>query len=221
MTNRTDLNECSAQIKLLKQLITQPETFDLDKVLIELETKKKLLMTFKPRDYADIQKGLESGLLIHPNIEAKRLLEAKRLKAIEDVNYAPLNKMRRLLEDTEKAKTEKLRLAAEKKAKKEAERVKKEAEVKPSKYPNPKDCLVCRGEVPSNEEEYKDALLYHKLRCEKEPSRVEEELEKLNLAKKEAEVKALAEKELQDAKDKLAELEELEREEVITEEKGE
>ena len=35
----------------------------------------------------------------------------------------------------------------------------------PEPYPNPEDCLVCRGEVPSNEEEYKDAILYHKLRC--------------------------------------------------------
>ena len=116
MTNRSDLDECSAQIKLLKQLLTQPETFDLDKVLIELETKKKLLMTFKPRDYTTILKGLESGLLIHPNIEeSKRLLEAKKLKVIEDA---------------EKVKVENLRLVAEKKAKKEAERVKKEAEKK-------------------------------------------------------------------------------------------
>lgn len=145
MTNRTDLNECSAQIKLLKQLTTQPETFDLDKILIELETKKKLLMAFKPRDYITIQKGLESGLLIYPNIEESiRLFEAKKLK---------------VLEDAEKVKAENLRLVAEKKAKKEAERVKKETEKK-----------------------------------------------------------VLAEKELQDTKDKLAELE---REEVITEEKGE
>jgi len=115
MTNETDLRECSAQIELVRQLLG-PETFDLDKVLIELETKKKLLMTFKPRSYATILKGLESGALIHPNIEeSKRLLEAKKLKAIEDA---------------EKVKAEKLRLVAEKKAKKEAERVKKEVEKK-------------------------------------------------------------------------------------------
>lgn len=40
--------------------------------------------------------------------------------------------------------------------------------MKKRKYPNPKDCPVCRGDPPSNEEEYKDGLIYHKLRCEKE-----------------------------------------------------
>lgn len=66
MTNETDLNECCAQIKLIRQLTTQPETFDLDKVLIELETKKKLLMKYRTANYQTILKGLESGELIHP-----------------------------------------------------------------------------------------------------------------------------------------------------------
>lgn len=39
-------------------------------------------------------------------------------------------------------------------------------------YPNPESCLICRGEVPSNTEEYKDALLYHHLRCKKENERI-------------------------------------------------
>ena len=75
MTNRSDLNECSAQIKLVKQLISQPETFDLDKILIELETKKKLLMTFRPRDYITILKGLESGAIKHPEPEIEVIIE--------------------------------------------------------------------------------------------------------------------------------------------------
>ncbi len=65
MTNRTDLDECFAKIEIIKQLLG-PETFDLKKILIELETKKKLLMRFKTRDYSTILKGLESGALIHP-----------------------------------------------------------------------------------------------------------------------------------------------------------
>ena len=63
MTNRTDLDKCSAQIELVSQLITQPETFDLNEILTKLEFKKKLLMKYKPRDYIRIQKGLESGEL--------------------------------------------------------------------------------------------------------------------------------------------------------------
>jgi len=66
MTNETDLRECSAQIELVKQLINQPETFELDKILVKLETKKKLLMTFKPRSYHTILEDLESGAIIHP-----------------------------------------------------------------------------------------------------------------------------------------------------------
>ena len=79
MTNRSDLDECSAQIKLVKQLIDQPETFDLGKVLIELETKKKLLIKFMPRDYTTILKGLESGALVLEEKEEKT--EAEKLKA--------------------------------------------------------------------------------------------------------------------------------------------
>ncbi|BDI54932.1 MAG: hypothetical protein [Asgard archaea virus VerdaV3] len=82
MTNETELNECSAQIKLAKRLTTQPETFELDKVLIELETRKKLLMKFMPMTYATILKGLESGELIHPDIEqAEEKAKAEKLKA--------------------------------------------------------------------------------------------------------------------------------------------
>jgi len=80
MTNRTDLNECSAQIKIIKQLITQPETFELDKILIELETKKKLLIKFMPRDYATIVKGLESGIFKHPGdwVKPPKIREEKK-----------------------------------------------------------------------------------------------------------------------------------------------
>lgn len=81
MTNRSDLDKYCAQIELVKQLLG-PETFDLNKVLIELETKKKLLMTFKPRDYATILKGLESGALIHPGDwvleEKKEIIPVKK-----------------------------------------------------------------------------------------------------------------------------------------------
>ena len=63
MTNRTDLDKCCAQIELISGLINQPETFDLNEELIKLETKKKLLMTYKTRDYNTILKGLESGQL--------------------------------------------------------------------------------------------------------------------------------------------------------------
>ena len=66
MTNETDLRECCAQIEIIRQLMIQPEVIEFDKVLVELETKKKLLMTFKPRDYTTILKDLESGALIHP-----------------------------------------------------------------------------------------------------------------------------------------------------------
>lgn len=79
MTNETDLRECCAQIELIRQLIDQEETFDINKVLIELETKKKLLMKFKPRDYITILQGLESGGLVleEKGEEAK----AEKLKA--------------------------------------------------------------------------------------------------------------------------------------------
>ena len=79
MTNRSDLNECSAQIKLVKRLLG-PETFDLDKVLVKLQTKKKLLMKFSPRDYATILKGIESGALIHPGdwVKPPKKIEEKR-----------------------------------------------------------------------------------------------------------------------------------------------
>ena len=95
MTNETDLRECSAQIELIRQLINQPETFDLNKVLIKLETKKKLLMTFKPRSYDAILEDLESGAIIHPGEfvfkekeienpkETKKLLETREAKAEE------------------------------------------------------------------------------------------------------------------------------------------
>ncbi|KKN27832.1 hypothetical protein LCGC14_0860530 [marine sediment metagenome] len=80
MTNRTDLDECFAKIEIIKQLLG-PETFDLKKILIELETKKKLLMKFKPRDYATILKGLESGVFIHPGVfeEKKEIITVNPL----------------------------------------------------------------------------------------------------------------------------------------------
>lgn len=79
MTNETDLNECCAQIELLRQLTTQPEAFDLDKVLIELEIKKKLLMKFMPMPYDTILQGLKSGALV---LEEKgEKAKAEKLKA--------------------------------------------------------------------------------------------------------------------------------------------
>ena len=141
MTNETDLRECSAQIELIRQLIDQPETFDLDKVLIELETKKKLLMTFGPRDYATILKGLESGGLIHPNIAAaKQLSETKQLKVLAE-EKAKLVAEKKLeaeeakafqlkKQEDERVKAEKLKAAAikaEKIAAKKAELVALEA----------------------------------------------------------------------------------------------
>jgi len=153
MTNRSDLDKCCAQIELVKQLLG-PETFNLDKILIELETKKKLLMTFKPRSYHNILEDLESGAIIHPGDWVK---EPEATESPEEI--------KKLLE-TRQAKAEEIRLAKE----------------------------------------------------------VPEEPKITAKAKKEIEEKALAEKELQDAKDKLAELEalkELEKEEVPIEEKGE
>lgn len=87
MTNETDLRECSAQIELIRQLIEQPETFDLDNVLIELETKKKLLMTFKPRSYITILKDLESGFIKHPGgwepEKMKKVIKKKPMPKID------------------------------------------------------------------------------------------------------------------------------------------
>ncbi|BDI54857.1 MAG: hypothetical protein [Lokiarchaeia virus VerdaV1] len=56
LTNRTDLDKCCAQIELVERLITQPETFDIRKVLAELKTKKDLLMKHRSSDYATILK---------------------------------------------------------------------------------------------------------------------------------------------------------------------
>lgn len=112
MTNETDLRECSAQIDLVRQLIDQPETFDLDKILPELETKKKLLMTFKPRDYATILKGLESGVLIHPGdwikMEAPKPEELSRVKE-EQVAKADILRLKKLEEAEKKAKIAELK----------------------------------------------------------------------------------------------------------------
>jgi len=145
MTNRSDLNECCAQIKLAKQLIAQPETFDLDKVLIELEAKKALLTKFMPRDYATILKGLESGALVS---EEKKLQEPKidekaKAKAQEDADFDAKMKAKQEAEGLEakkiaeeEAKTlklaEKKRLAEEKafQLKKQAEAIAKAEKLK-------------------------------------------------------------------------------------------
>ena len=146
MTNRTDLDKCCAQIELLIQLHTQPETFDLDKVLIKLETKKILLMTYKTRDYNTILKGLESGelkpiALISEEIElvsaeevealmrkkeeerAKKedeLAEKKRIAEEEVKELHEAEARKKAAEDMEKAiieeKAEAEKLKAEKKA---------------------------------------------------------------------------------------------------------
>lgn len=126
MTNRSDLNECSAQIDLIRQLIEQPETFDLDKILIELETKKKLLMTFKPRSYATILKGLEFGVLKHPGdwvFEEKKVETPKETKHILEARQTKAEEIR-LAKEPSKEELEKLALAkkkAEEKAKLEKE----------------------------------------------------------------------------------------------------
>lgn len=125
MTNETDLRECSAQIELVKQLLG-PETFDLKKILIELETKKKLLMTFKPRSYAAILRDIEAGFLKHPGdwvLEEKKTISPEESKKILDVREAKAEQIRlakekktpesepitmvELEEDLEKAKLEK------------------------------------------------------------------------------------------------------------------
>ncbi|BDI54968.1 MAG: hypothetical protein QIT40_gp10 [Lokiarchaeia virus VerdaV4] len=107
MTNQSDLNECCAQIKLLKQLLTQPETFDLDKVLIELETKKKLLMTFKPRSYITILKDLESGGIKHPG---------DWVKPPKRIEEPKIDKKVIALEKAREVKAEKAKKEAEEKA---------------------------------------------------------------------------------------------------------
>jgi len=161
MTNRSDLDKYCAQIELVKQLLG-PETFDLDKILIKLETKKKLLMAFKPRSYATILEDLESGAIKHPG---DWVLEEKKIKTPEEI--------KKLLE-TRQAKAEEIRLAKE---------------------------------VPEEPKIDKRAITLEKAR-----------------EVKAAKAKKEAEKELQDAKDKLAELETLkeqEKEEVTVEEEGE
>jgi len=115
MTNETDLRECSAQIELVKQLLG-PETFDLDKILMKLETKKKLLMTFKPRSYDAILKGIESGAIIHPG---EFVFEEKEIKNPKET--------KKLLE-TREAKAEEIRLAKE--TPEEAKKITKEDEEK-------------------------------------------------------------------------------------------
>ena len=114
MTNKSDLNECSAQIKLLKQLVTTPK--DLKEVLTALETKKALLMRFRERSYATILEGLESGILV---------LEEKKVEIPEEPKID-----RREIVLVAARKAGKLRLEAEAKAKKKAEKLKKEAEEK-------------------------------------------------------------------------------------------
>ena len=78
LTNKSDLNKCCAQIELVEQLITQPETFDIHKVLVELQAKKKLLMKYKPRDYATILKEFFPEKEIK---ESKKTAKIKNLKA--------------------------------------------------------------------------------------------------------------------------------------------
>lgn len=92
MTNETDIRECCAQIELIRQLITQPETFDLDKVLVKLETKKKLLMTFKPRRYITILEDLESGAIIHPGDWVKPPKEIEEKKVIKKPEEPKIDK---------------------------------------------------------------------------------------------------------------------------------
>ncbi|GAH64648.1 unnamed protein product, partial [marine sediment metagenome] len=122
-----------AQIKLVKRLISQPETFDLDKVLIELETKKKFLMKHRSSDYATILKGLESGELIHPNIEEAKRAEVKKLRLIEETEAKRLVKeaeekaMEAIAEDLE-AKAFQLKKQEEEKAKQKALEAKAKAE---------------------------------------------------------------------------------------------
>ena len=114
MTNRTDLDKCSAQIELVKQLLG-PETFDLKKILIELETKKKLLMKFKPRSYNTILKGLESGVLKHPGawVEEKEIEDPKETKRILEARQAKADEIQ-LAKEPSKEELEKLTLAKKK-----------------------------------------------------------------------------------------------------------
>jgi len=84
MTSETDLREVSAQIEIVKQLIDNPETFDIHKILIELETKKKRLMKYKPRDYITILKEFYPEEIIpkieEPKVDTEKISEIKRLK---------------------------------------------------------------------------------------------------------------------------------------------
>jgi len=101
MTNETDLRECSAQIELVKQLLG-PETFDLNKVLIELETKKKLLMTFKPRSYHNILEDLESGAIKHPGDWVKPPKEiVKEVEVIKEVDNSETIEMLKTSQENE------------------------------------------------------------------------------------------------------------------------
>lgn len=136
LTNATDLRECLAQIKLLKQLLTQPETFDLDKVLEKLEIKKKLLMKYRMSDYATISEGLESGTLV---LEEK--VEIPEEKEFEYDKGPKIDEKAIALEKAREAKAEKALLEAEK-AKKEAEaKAKKEADAKAKKEAEEKALL--------------------------------------------------------------------------------
>lgn len=108
MTNETDLREISAQIELIRQLITQPETFDLDKKLVELETKKKLLMTFKPRSYHDILDDLASGAIIYPGDWVKPPKEIEEKKVIKKPEKPKIDKKALALEKELQATKDKL-----------------------------------------------------------------------------------------------------------------
>lgn len=108
MTNETDLREISAQINLIRQLIDQPETFDLDKKLVELETKKKLLMTFKPRSYHDILEDLASGAIIHPGKWVKPPKEIEEKKVIKKPEKPKIDKKALALEKELQATKDKL-----------------------------------------------------------------------------------------------------------------
>lgn len=139
MTNETDLRECCAKIALTKRLLG-PETFDLEKILTELEIKKSLLMKYKPRDYQtilkeicpetieieEIEKGLEDEKVRlekeKKDAETRIKLEEKERKKAIAVEKA---------EKEAKAKAEKLKAAeikAEKIAAKKAELAALEAE---------------------------------------------------------------------------------------------
>lgn len=113
------MRECCAQIELVERLITQPETFDIRKVLVELQTKKKLLMTFRKLDYITISEGLKSGAFKHPGVwvkppekkkePKKEIPKVKEIEKAEIDQAAEIKSLKAKLKEAQETKIEEVK----------------------------------------------------------------------------------------------------------------